>query len=349
MKTIRSEIQTKLDAGAIELVPCLRIELTNGTTFYMTDFIEDLVIGANTYLSTAGYTSSAITQTTSIRADVVDVEGILNIAGINAADFEAGLFDNASLFFFFTDYTDPVEDDIRMQSGFLGRVRLMDNQYVVEFVSLSERLKQNIGRSYNVKCDTELGSSVCGITLQPNVWTASTVVSVRQSMDALTGSKVRPSVQNGFFFECTTAGTTGVSEPSWNAVDGATTTDNTAVWTARTAFTLTGSITALTSQTILIDSTKTQPNQWWRAGIIEFTSGLASGFRMEIKDSLNTGQIELQLPLPREIAVSDTFTVVTGCEKRIDQDCIAKFRNSTNHQGFPYVPTPETAAKIGGQ
>jgi hypothetical protein len=37
---------------------------------------------------------------------------------------------------------------------------------------------------------------------------------------------------NGVVFVCTTPGTTGGSEPSWNTTAGVTTTDNTAVWTA---------------------------------------------------------------------------------------------------------------------
>ena len=40
-----------------------------------------------------------------------------------------------------------------------------------------------------------------------------------------------PTVGNERVFRCTTAGTSGVSEPSWNLTTGATTADGTAVWT----------------------------------------------------------------------------------------------------------------------
>jgi hypothetical protein len=46
------------------------------------------------------------------------------------------------------------------------------------------------------------------------------------------GAIVRPSVANKFHFRCTTAGTSGGSQPSWNATLGATTADNTVTWTA---------------------------------------------------------------------------------------------------------------------
>lgn len=41
-----------------------------------------------------------------------------------------------------------------------------------------------------------------------------------------------PSVANGFFYRCTTAGTTGTTEPVWPTTAGATVTDGTVVWTA---------------------------------------------------------------------------------------------------------------------
>lgn len=40
-------------------------------------------------------------------------------------------------------------------------------------------------------------------------------------------------IENGMVFECTTAGTSGGSEPSWDLTIGNTTADNTAVWTCK--------------------------------------------------------------------------------------------------------------------
>lgn len=49
------------------------------------------------------------------------------------------------------------------------------------------------------------------------------------------GDLVRPTTWAGFIYECTTAGTSGVSEPSWPKTPGQTVIDNTAVWTCRAA------------------------------------------------------------------------------------------------------------------
>jgi len=45
------------------------------------------------------------------------------------------------------------------------------------------------------------------------------------------GDLVVPTVANGHFFNCTTAGTSGGAEPTWATGAGATTTDNTVTWT----------------------------------------------------------------------------------------------------------------------
>lgn len=45
------------------------------------------------------------------------------------------------------------------------------------------------------------------------------------------GTKVLPTVYNGHAFRCTTAGTTGSTEPVWNTGSGSTTNDGGAVWT----------------------------------------------------------------------------------------------------------------------
>ena len=56
-------------------------------------------------------------------------------------------------------------------------------------------------------------------------WEASTAYSV--------GDFVAPTTQNGKRYECTTAGTSDSSEPTWPTTAGGTVEDNTATWTCR--------------------------------------------------------------------------------------------------------------------
>lgn len=65
----------------------------------------------------------------------------------------------------------------------------------------------------------------------PKRWAASTAYTASGGA-GLCGSLVLPA-NSTYWFECTTAGTSGASEPTWDNTIGNTTTDNTATWTCR--------------------------------------------------------------------------------------------------------------------
>jgi len=59
--------------------------------------------------------------------------------------------------------------------------------------------------------------------ISKDAWVASTAYSL--------GDYVLPTTPNGYYYKCTTAGTSDSSEPTWPATIGDTVNDNTAVWT----------------------------------------------------------------------------------------------------------------------
>jgi hypothetical protein len=65
----------------------------------------------------------------------------------------------------------------------------------------------------------------------PSLWTASTAYTARSGVTP--GQVVRPVTRNGYVYECTSAGTTGASEPTWPTIPGNTVVDNGATWTCR--------------------------------------------------------------------------------------------------------------------
>jgi hypothetical protein len=60
--------------------------------------------------------------------------------------------------------------------------------------------------------------------------------------------------------------------------------------------------------------------------------------RIEVSTYLIAGTSFLHLPMPYDIQVGDTFTVVPGCRKRRTEDCIVKFNNIVNFRGFRGCP-----------
>ena len=80
-------------------------------------------------------------------------------------------------------------------------------------------------RYFKIYIDTN-GAIVVRLFNSPSTaWVASNAQNV--------GDAVIPTTANGYFYECTVAGTTDTSEPTWPTSVGATVVDNTVTWTCR--------------------------------------------------------------------------------------------------------------------
>jgi len=80
-----------------------------------------------------------------------------------------------------------------------------------------------------------------------------------------------------------------------------------------------------------------EADNWFRYGIVEWTTGNNAGYRMEVRASFDTGVVSLQLQMPFEIQVGDTGNLIPGCDKT-EATCIAKFNNILNYGGFADIP-----------
>jgi uncharacterized phage protein (TIGR02218 family) len=172
----------------------------------------------------------------------------------------------------------------------------------------------------------------------------------RSLRDAKTGSLVSPITPTGFSYHCSVAGTSGASEPTWNAVLGQTTTDGTVTWVTVRLLTVTGTVTTATTKRIFRDSSRTEADHFFRGGLLTWTSGLNSGLKMEVKVYTSAvDEFELSLPMPYAIMVGDAYSVQAGCSKRLggDHGCMTKFDNVKNYRGEPHVPQKAELAVAG--
>jgi uncharacterized phage protein (TIGR02218 family) len=87
-------------------------------------------------------------------------------------------------------------------------------------------------------------------------------------------------------------------------------------------------------------------DEWWTEGEVIWTGGGNAGQVSEVQSSLDIGsgshELVLYLPLPVDIETSDTFTIITGCDKTAST-CKAKFANLPNFRGFPTMPGTDKA------
>lgn len=127
------------------------------------------------------------------------------------------------------------------------------------------------------------------------------------------------------------------------------------------SYTFTGeSVSSVTSRRIFVSSglaaeSPALPSGWFDWGVVTFTTGANAGFSADIKSYVDDGTVTLQLALPYEIEVGDDFTISPGCNKLFKAadgsytgDCVVKFSNGVNFQGFPEVPSSNKAMQLPG-
>jgi len=103
-----------------------------------------------------------------------------------------------------------------------------------------------------------------------------------------------------------------------------------------TAFTYTGALTGVTSAKVFQDFGRVDDLHWFAEGLITFTTGANAGLAAKVKDFYSSGQFELAQALPSLPVVGDEYTAIAGCQKRLAEDCVAKFDNVLNFVGEPH-------------
>jgi hypothetical protein len=97
-----------------------------------------------------------------------------------------------------------------------------------------------------------------------------------------------------------------------------------------------GTVDASSTTILVLDSARTEADDYWRSGIIEITSGDLDGEKAHIASS-TSGEIHLLVPLPSTPAEGVTYEMTRGCNKS-SWDCIHKFDNFHNFGGYSAIP-----------
>lgn len=103
-------------------------------------------------------------------------------------------------------------------------------------------------------------------------------------------------------------------------------------------WTFTGTITSVTSKQVFTDTSRTEADDYFGEGILTWTGGLNTGLSQKVK-TYASDTFTLSLPMIFNVQVGDTYSVIAGCRKRLDEDCATKFGNELNFQGEPHRPT----------
>ncbi|WP_299163533.1 DUF2163 domain-containing protein [Accumulibacter sp.] len=118
------------------------------------------------------------------------------------------------------------------------------------------------------------------------------------------------------------------------------------------ANTVTGTLTSVTSASVFTSAARTEADDTFGAGTIQFTSGPNAGLKaLEIK-SFAGGVITTFEPFYYLPVAGNAYSMVRGCRKRL-ADCQVRWNGSgivsnvANFGGFPWIPTGSTYAQVG--
>lgn len=177
MKTIGAGLLTHYEGEALTLARLWKITRTDAQVFAFTDHDESITYSGTTYAPTSAFDASAVTTRAELNVDNLEAVGLLDSAGITAADIEAGLWDGAAVELRMVNWANLADGAEIIRVGELGQVSRRAGQYVAEMRGLMQKLQNNVGRLVTPDCDAVLGDARCGVSLGA-MGSAGTVTSV---------------------------------------------------------------------------------------------------------------------------------------------------------------------------
>lgn len=344
MKSISAGLVTHLAGEALTMATLWRVVRRDGQVFTFTDHDADIVYGGETYVAALGYQRAAIGSGAELAVDETELLGLLNAGSIEPAHLRAGLWDHAEVRIFAVNWANLAQGEIKLRRGWLGEVTAQDDgTFRAELRGLAQPLQQTIGEVYQPECRADLGDARCRIPIAPPAWAAATAYAtgafVRVDLvDPGTGTVYD---EQGRVFECTTAGTSGMSAPAWDTGVGNTTSDGTAAWTCRAAWTRPGTIEAVTDSVTLVlaaDGVEAYGDAYFTTGVAIWETGDNAGVAREIIGWVqSTRTLSLFSPTPSLPEAGDILRIQPGCDK-LAATCKATFGNFLNFRGEPHVP-----------
>jgi len=358
--TIDAAMRTHLDGEVTKLATCWQITRIDGTVFRYTSHDRDIPYAGNNYVSAFGFERTNVDNASDMSVDNVDVRGIFDDTAIKEDELRAGLFDGAEVRIFEVNWTDPdTYGDIKLRRGWLGEAKPSQRGWFeVELRGMNQELQQTVIDLYQTDCRVDLGDpSTCKLPIQPSLRADSTAYQAGDASltapdfirVATAGGTAQEQYENRIY-ECTTAGTSAGTPPTFDTTVGNTTVDGTVTWTCRQAWTRSGNVAAVTdARNFTVNITEARAvDDWFNDGVLTWETGNNAGVSVEVKDWVNsTGAIELFRGMPFEVQAADKFRLYPGCDKR-KSTCKDKFQisgsihfgngNVLNYHGDPFIP-----------
>lgn len=162
MRTIPTELATRIESGAAGLCHAWVLTRADGVRLGFTDHDRDLEVEGVVCRAASGWSAGAAESEVGLAAGAASVAGGLDDEAISDADVEAGLFDGAVVELWRVDWGRP-DMRVRLWVGTLASIRREGGSFVAELAGPMAALEWVVGRTYGRECDAVLGDGRCRV------------------------------------------------------------------------------------------------------------------------------------------------------------------------------------------
>ena len=337
------ELQTHYESGSTSIADCWLVVRKDGTQLGFTDSPEDLTIGGVLYEGNAGFDRTATEASSGLGADNHMLIGIIDSDRVTVEDIQGRKYQGATVYHFSVNRNNPTGTQDKHGYGFIGQIRLRGKVWEAEYTSLATLLEREVGEVTSPYCRVRLGSTRCGVTLNPDVWTSAATVAV--------GDVVRNPTYDGRRHVAVSAGVTSTGVPAFASTVGSTTSDGTVTWQTAEGYFKHFSVTSVISErnSFVASVLGGMTDNYYQFGEVVFSTGANATLEMDVKTNNSVGNLEVLFDFPFAIAVGDEGYLTVGCNHKLKDagdtpgtaytgHCRAKFSNAANFQGDPETP-----------
>lgn len=161
MKTIPIALEEHYESRATSTALLWRIVRRDGLVFLFTDHDFPIPFAGEVYLTSSGFTGSAVKSKADMSVDNLETIGMLSEEGISREDIEAGRWDGARVELRRVNWKNPAGGAEKVRFGTLGKCKPARGQYVVELRGLLQALQANIGEVVTPNCNADFGDARC--------------------------------------------------------------------------------------------------------------------------------------------------------------------------------------------